>query len=151
MKKYQFRLEAVLKVRKMEEELSRNKLGLLMVEKQKIQDEISEIEKRIDSSYLEQETHLIKGMNAAQAAFFPMLVDGSHSKIKELTKKLEQQDSLIEAQKKVLSQKRADLKLMENLNEKEFVRWKKEYNKLVDKNVEEMVQLWDENRKGLGE
>lgn len=151
MKKYQFRLEAVLKVRKMEEELSRNKLGLLMVEKQKIQDEISEIEKRIDSSYLEQETHLIKGMNAAQAAFFPMLVDGSHSKIKELTKKLEQQDSLIEAQKKVLSQNRADLKLMENLNEKEFVRWKKEYNKLVDKNVEEMVQLWDENRKGLGE
>ena len=147
MKRYQFRLEAVRKVRTMKEELCRSELGLLMVERQNLVEQIETLKHDIDSAYKEQEQHLSSGMKASHAAFFPISVSGKEAKIKEVQREMSALDRQIEEKKQELNQKRADLKLIENLREKDFLTWKKAYNKETDLKVEEMVQLWGESLK----
>ena len=151
MKRYQFRLEAVRKVRSMKEELCRSELGLLMVERQNLVEQIETLRHDIESAYKEQEQHLAGGMKASHAAFFPMSVSGKEAKIKEVQNEMAALDVRIEEKKQELNQRRADLKLIENLKEKDFLAWKKAYNKETDLKVEEMVQLWGENLKGREE
>lgn len=147
MKRYQFRLEAVRKMRSMLEETCRSELGLLMVERQNLVEVIETLQHDIQSAYTEQETHMSKGMKASHAAFFPQAVIGKESKIKEVKKEIELMDAKIADKKSELTQKRADLKLMENLKEKDLQAWKKAFNKEENMKVEEMVQLWGENLK----
>ena len=151
MKRYQFRLEAVRKMRTMLEETCRNALGMLMVERQNLVELIETIQHDIQGTYVEQETSLAVGMKAGHAAFFPYAVEGKKARIKEIEKEMAVLDVKIEDKKKELIQCRADLKLIENLREKDYQAWRKAYNKETDLKVEEMVQLWGENRKEQGE
>ncbi|MBY0518420.1 MAG: flagellar FliJ family protein [Bacteriovoracaceae bacterium] len=151
MKRYQFRLEAVRKVRSMNEEACRSALGLLMVERQNLVELIETITHDIENSYKEQELHLTTGMRAGHLAFFPQAVSGREAKIKEVQAEMAKLDIKIEEKKIELNTKRAELKVVENLKEKDFLDWKKKYNKETDLKVEEMVQLWGENQKSLKE
>lgn len=151
MKRFQFRLHAVLKMRTMLEEKCRSELGMLMVERQNLVEQIETLRHDIDGTYREQESIMSTGMKAGHAAFFPMAVAGKEARIKEVEKEMTELDQRIEDKKKELMQLRADLKLMENLHEKELSAWKKAYNKDTDLKVEEMVQLWDESRKEQGD
>ena len=151
MKRYQFRLEAVLKVRTMHEETCRNALGLLMVERQNLVEMIETLRHDIQSAYSEQESHLTVGMKASHVAFFPQAVAGREARIKQVEGEMAALDQRIEEKRRELAERRADLKLVENLKKKEFDEWRKAYNKETDMKVEEMVQLWDENRKPQGE
>ena len=148
MKRYQFKLEAVRKMRSMLEETCRSALGLLMVERQNLVELIESLQHDIQNSYLEQEKLMSGGMKASHAAFFPMMVAGKEARIKEVQAEMAALDERIEEKKHELTQRRADLKLIENLKEKDFQAWRKAYNKETDLKVEEMVQLWEENRKG---
>jgi flagellar export protein FliJ len=151
MKRYQFRLEAVRKVRTMNEETCRSALGLLMVERQNLVELIESIRNDIASAYKEQEQHLATGMRAGHLAFFPQSVSGREAKIKEVQNEMAKLDLKIEEKKIELNAKRAELKVVEKLKEKDFMEWKKKYNKETDLKVEEMVQLWGENQKSLKE
>lgn len=151
MKRYQFRLEAVRKMRAMHEETCRNELGLLMVERQNILNQIETLVQDIKAAYVEQETHLAGGMKASHAAYFPQAVAGREGQIKLLQKQVEMADARIADKKVELAQKRADLKLMENLREKDHAAWKKAYAKEENLKVDEMVQMWAESRKEQGD
>lgn len=151
MKRYQFRLEAVRKMRSMLEETCRSALGMLMVERQNLVELIETIKHDIQSTYAEQEATMAGGMKAGHAAFFPYAVAGKEARIKEIEKEIAALDIKIEEKKAELIQRRADLKLIENLKEKEHTAWRKAYNKETDQKVEEMVQLWGENLKEQGE
>ena len=151
MKRYQFRLEAVRKMRSMLEEACRSALGLLMVERQNLVELIETIKHDIQSTYAEQESTMAGGMKAGHAAFFPYAVAGKEARIKEVEKEIAALDIKIAEKNKELIQRRADLKLIENLREKDFQTWRKAYNKETDLKVEEMVQLWGENLKEQGE
>ncbi len=147
MKRYQFRLEAVRKMRSMLEETCRSALGLLMVERQNLVEMIETLRHDIQSAYTEQETHLSTGIKGSHVAFFPQAVAGKEARIKEIELEISKLDVKISDKKVELNQRRADLKLIENLREKDFQAWKKAYNKETDLKVEEMVQLWGENLK----
>lgn len=147
MKRYAFRLEAVLKVRTMHEETCRNELGMLSVERQKNLDLIATINRDIQQSYEIQEKSMAGGMKASHAALLPMQVEGNNARIKQVEAQIKGLDLQIEAKRAELAQKRADLKVIQKLKEKDLLQWKKAFNKETDMKVEEMVQLWDENRK----
>lgn len=151
MKRYQFRLEAVRKMRSMLEETCRSALGLLMVERQNLVELVETIQHDIQSTYAEQESTMAGGMKAGHAAFFPYAVAGKEARIKEIQTEIAALDVKIEEKKQELTQRRADLKLIENLKEKDFQTWRKAYNKETDQKVEEMVQLWGENLKEQGD
>lgn len=138
-------------MRSMLEETCRSALGMLMVERQNLVELIETIQHDIQSTYAEQETIMAGGMKAGHAAFFPYAVAGKEARIKEIEKEIAALDVKIEEKKAELIQRRADLKLIENLKEKEHTVWRKAYNKETDLKVEEMVQLWGENLKEQGE
>lgn len=143
MKKYQFRLEPVLKIRKFKEETCRMELGQLLSELQRINDQLSHDNDQIDNYYKIQEGALeTGGMSASQLQAFPMLIAGKIRNIELLKNAQKRQEQLIEDKKKELAILRGELKVIENMKEKDFEKYRKELNKEIDNKVEEQTQNW---------
>lgn len=142
MKKYQFRLEPVLKVRKFKEETCRMELGELLNELKRIDDQLAYDQEQIDNYYKIQEGALKTGMSAAQLQAFPMLVAGKSRNIELLQNAKTRQERLVEEKKKELAVVRGELKLIESMKEKDFAKYRKEISKEIDQKVEEQTQNW---------
>jgi flagellar protein FliJ len=142
MKRYQFRLEPVLKVRKLKEENCRTELGLLISQLNRIEDQLGHERKEIQSYYTIQEGALKNGMKAGQLQAFPMLVAAKDKNIELLLRDKTQQEKLIEQKKQELAVLRGELKVVENLREKDYLEYRKAVNKEIDQKVEEQTQNW---------
>ena len=142
MKKYAFRLEAVLKLRKLKEENCRMELGQLILYLNKIEDQISHEKTEINKYYEIQEGALKNGAKGSQINAFPMLIGAKDQNINLLERDKKKQEELIADKKMELAQLRGDLKVMENLKEKDFQEYRKALNKEIDQKVEEQTQNW---------
>jgi flagellar FliJ protein len=142
MKKYAFRLEAVLKLRKLKEENCRMELGQLILYLNKIEDQISHEKSEINKYYEIQEGALKNGAKGSQINAFPMLIGAKDQNINLLERDKKKQEELIADKKMELAQLRGDLKVMENLKEKDFQEYRKALNKEIDQKVEEQTQNW---------
>ena len=142
MKSYTFRLEPVLKVRKLKEENSRMELGKLVTELNKIDNQLAHDRGEIEQYYKIQEGALKTGMRGDQVQAFPMLVAGKNKNIELLLrdKKLKEQE--IEMKRQELAILRGELKVVENLKEKDYTEFRKAMNKEIDQKVEEQTQNW---------
>jgi len=145
MKKYAFRLGPVLKVRKMKEENCRMELGMLIQQLNRIEDQLLHDRQEIERYYTIQEGGLKVGLNGGQLQAFPFLVSGKNRNIQLLLRDKQIQEDLIEAKKKELAVLRGELKVMENLKEKDYTDYRKALNKEIDQKVEEQTQLWLRN------
>jgi flagellar FliJ protein len=153
MKKYTFRLEPVLKLRKLKEENCRMELGQLLTELNRIEDQLAHDRNNVNTYYEIQEGSLKKGMTAGQLQAFPMLVAGKNRNIELLEIQKKKQQDRVEAKKQELAQVKGDLKVMDNLKQKGFDEWRKATNKEIDQKVEEQTQNWlqaKEKKGGLG-
>jgi flagellar FliJ protein len=142
MRKYEFRLDPVLKLRKLKEENCRMELGQLLIELNRIEDQLAHDRKEIDNYYKIQEGALTTGMRGGQVQAFPMLIAAKNRNIELLLADKKKQEDRVEAKKQELAQLRGDLKVMENLKEKSYDEWKKAVNKEIDQKVEEQTQNW---------
>lgn len=142
MRKYEFRLDPVLKLRKLKEENCRMELGQLLMELNRIEDQLAHDRKEIDNYYKIQEGALENGMRGGQVQAFPMLIAAKNRNIDLLLVDKKKQEDRVEAKKQELAQLRGDLKVMENLKEKSYDEWKKAVNKEIDQKVEEQTQNW---------
>lgn len=144
MKKYQFRLDPVLKLRKFKEETCRMELGQLLNELQRITGQLQYDQHQIEQYYKIQEGSLSQtgGMTAAQIQTFPVLIAGKERNIELLKNALKKQEELVEEKKKELALLRGELKVIESMKEKDFNKYKKELNKEIDNKVEEQTQNW---------
>ncbi|HLW56797.1 MAG TPA: flagellar export protein FliJ [Bacteriovoracaceae bacterium] len=143
MKRYQFRLEPVLKIRKFKEETCRMELGQLLSELQRINEQLTYDNDQIDNYYKIQQGALESGgMSASQLQAFPMLIAGKVRNIELLKDAQKRQEQLIEDKKKELAILRGELKVIENMKEKDFEKYRKELNKEIDNKVEEQTQNW---------
>ena len=142
MRKYEFRLDPVLKLRKLKEENCRMELGQLLMELNRIEDQLAHDRNEIDNYYKIQEGALQNGMRGGQVQAFPMLIAAKNKNIELLERDKQKQIDRVEAKKQELAQLRGDLKVMENLKEKCYDEWKKATNKEIDQKVEEQTQNW---------
>lgn len=142
MKKYQFKLDAVLKLRKLREENCRTELGVLNRELEQINARIAHEHEEIKKYYQIQETSLKNGANAGKLQTFPGIIAAKDKSIQILIRGQKRQELLIQEKKEELAVLRGELKVMENLKEKDYGEWKKAYNKEVDQTVEEQTQIW---------
>jgi flagellar FliJ protein len=142
MRKYQFKLEPVYKLRKLKEENCRTELGVLIMELDKILGQIDHDRRQIESYYQIQENSLKMGVSGGQVQAFPILVQGKERNINLLLDAKTAQEKKIEAKKKELAVLRGELKVIENLKEKDFLNWRKAVNKEIDQKVEEQTQIW---------
>lgn len=142
MKKYIFRLEPVLKIRKLKEENCRMELGQLLIQLNRIEDQINHDRNEINNYYTIQEKSLSNGILGNQLQAFSMLVIAKEKNIQNLELARKQQLELIDLKKNELAQARGDLKVIENLKEKDLNNYKASYNKEIDQKVEEQTQNW---------
>jgi flagellar protein FliJ len=142
MKKYEFRLEAVLKLRRLKEENCRIELGQLLMQMKKIEDQISH-DRAQQSTYQDiQESSLKQGVTAGQLQAFPMLLAAKDTNILYMLKEKEKQERLIQEKRQELATLKGELKVMENLKEKNYNEFKKALGKENDQKVEEQTQNW---------
>lgn len=142
MKKYAFRLDPVLKVRKLKEENCRMELGQLLMQLNRIDDQLAHDKNEINTYYNIQEGGLRNGMTGGQLQAFPMLISAKQENISRLERERKKQEQRVEEKKRELAQLKGDLKVMENLKEKDYDIYRKALNKEIDQKVEEQTQNW---------
>ncbi len=142
MKKYTFKLDPVLKVRKLKEENCRMELGKLISFLNRIEDQIKHDSSEIQNYYKIQEASLQNGVRGDQVQAFPMLIAAKEKNIQLLHRDKKEQERLIDLKKKELATLRGEVKVLENLKEKDFDQYKKALNKEIDQKVEEQTQNW---------
>lgn len=146
MKKYTFRLEAVLKLRKLKEENCRMELGVMMGELGRLDSQLSHDRTEIENYFKIQEASLKSGVRGDQIQAFPMLVSAKERNIELLLRDKKIQEQKIEEKKAELATLRGELKVIENLKEKDYTEYKKALNKEIDQKVEEQTQNWLQHR-----
>jgi flagellar FliJ protein len=142
MKKYSFRLEPVLKLKKLKEENCRMELGQLITQLSRIEDQLRHDRDAIGNYHRIQDGGLETGLTGRQLQAFPMLVSAKEQNIRLLEAERGKQEERIAAKKQELAVLRGDLKVMENLREKDFDAYKRALNKEIDQKVEEQTQNW---------
>ena len=147
LKKYAFKLEAVLKLKKFNEETCRMELGALMLEMQKIDNQIEYEKLQIDNYYKMQEDLVTDGGAGSRLQMIPNLIAGKTKNIQLLNRAKRKQQQLIDEKRQQLIEVKAELQVMEKLKEKDFNAYKKALNKEIDQKVEEQTQLWLMNKK----
>lgn len=144
MKKFKFKLEGLLKVRRFAEEKCRTELGYIQVmvenKRSEIQNEIDNLSMIFDS----QETMLKQGIHGKEIEFFPLYIEGKRKGIEYLKSELAALEEAVEDKRHELVEKKAELKVIEKLKEKEFLSYKKEINKKMNKKLEEEVMIWSQ-------
>ncbi|WPU64916.1 flagellar export protein FliJ [Peredibacter starrii] len=142
MKRYQFRLDPVLKLRKLKEENCRMELGQLLMELNRIEDQLAHDKNEIDTYYKIQEGGLKTGMSGGQLQAFPMLIAAKNKNLELLERDKRRQEQKVADKKQELAQLRGDLKVMESMKEKDYEQYRKALNKEIDQKVEEQTQNW---------
>jgi flagellar FliJ protein len=142
MKRYTFRLEPVLKVRRLKEENCRMELGQLITELSRIENQLAHDRREIDNYYKIQESAMENGIRGDQVQAFSMLVAAKERNIELLLRDKKKQEELIEAKKQELATLKGELKVIENLKEKDYNEYRKALNKEIDQKVEEQTQNW---------
>lgn len=117
-------------------------LGQLLSQLNQIEDQLKYDRNEIENYYKIQEGSLKTGVRAGQLQTFPMLIAGKDRNIELLLRDKTKQEALVAEKKQELAQLRGDLKVMENLKEKNYDEYRKAYNKEVDQKVEEQTQNW---------
>ena len=122
-------------------------LGALMLHMQKIDSQIEYEKTQIDNYYKMQEDVLKAGAGGAQLQLIPNMISAKTKNIQLLNRDKRKQQQLIDEKRQELATVKGELKVMENLKEKDFNEYKKAMNKEIDQKVEEQTQLWLMNKK----
>ena len=117
-------------------------LGQLITELTKIDNQLTHDRKEISGYYDIQEESLKLGMRGAQLQAFPMLVSAKEANIQSLLKDKKNQEQKITEKKQELAFLRGELKVVENLKEKDYTDYRKIVNKEIDQKVEEQTKNW---------
>src|SRR5690554_1747319 len=125
MKKFKFSLEGLLKIRSLKEMECKTNIGKLQVEIENIKDSIIKNEQGIANIYASQEEVLKEGVSGQELKFFPYFFEGNEAQIKILKNELYRKELQIKELYKELADRRADLKLIINMKEKQALAHKK--------------------------
>ena len=152
MKKYQFRLEAYLKIKQFEEKNSWNEVLQQMAR-------VNSIEERIES--LNQQQSLVRkniskvGLKKASVVHEFLLADesisGTQARIEDLKKSLLKEKKLLEILKNKHIESKKELKTFEKLKENDVSRFKIKKDKMENKRTDELAQQMFQRRKAENE
>lgn len=142
MKKYEFKLDPVLKIRKLKEENCRIELGKLLSQLERIENQIAYDKNEILNYAKMQESALKNGVRVDQIQSFPMLISGKEKNLELLERDKGHLQKKVEAKRQELATFRGELKVIENLKEKDYNEYRKAVNKEIDEKVEEQTLNW---------
>ncbi len=117
-------------------------LGQLVTQLDRIEDQLQRDRDEIGSYYQIQDGGLRTGLSGRQLQAFPMLIAAKEQNIRLLEGDRKKQEEMITQKRQELAHLRGDLKVMENLREKDFDAYKRALRKDIDQKVEEQTQIW---------
>lgn len=141
-KGFHYKLEAVLKIRRFNEEKARVELGYIQQLIDQKKKEITNEQNDIDLLTTSRESELSKGIKGYELHLYPMYIQAKNNKMKQLNRDLRDLKLALDEAQERWYKTRSDVKVLENLREKELVQYKKEMNKKQDKALEEEVRIW---------
>jgi flagellar FliJ protein len=141
-KKYKFKLEALLKIRKIREDQCKMEIGRVQIEISKVKANISEQTQGIAEAYELQEQSLQGGAKGLETRFHPYFVEGKRSHIASLEKDLQELEERVARLYQILTQFRADVKVIDQMKDKDQKAYKKATDKKMYQDIEEQVQNW---------
>jgi flagellar export protein FliJ len=141
-KKYKFKLEALLKIRKIREDQCKTEIGRVQIEISKVKADIAEQSRGIAEAYDLQEQSLQGGATGLETRFHPYFVEGKRSHIDSLEKNLKELEDRVTRLYQILSQFRADVKVIDEMKTKDQKAYKKATDKKMHQEIEEQVQNW---------
>lgn len=144
MKKYKFKLDPLLKIRKLKEEQCKMEIGRCQVKIRELKEQIQAHDNSIDEAYESQEEALDKGIEGQAIQFYPYFVSGKTAHIKILEGEVEQIQKQVDRKFQELSRLRANVKVIEKMKHKDRVNYKRELNKKLESDLEESNQNWQQ-------
>ena len=142
MKGYKFKLDAVLKIRKLKEEQCKMEIGRIQVRINLLKSEISKHNVGIEHAYESQEESLKDGLTGQELQFHPYFVSGKRAHIGYLENEIRDLTHDVNQKFDELKQLRANVKVIDEMKEKDKLKYKKAYQKKQDEVIEEQVQNW---------
>jgi len=142
MKGYKFKLEALLKIRKLKEEQCKMSIGKLQVQITQLKNEISVHQAGIETAYTNQESELKSGLNGLEARFHPYFVSGKRAHIKQLNDEINYLTKEVNQKFEELKHLRADVKVIDEMKDKDMLVYKKKVEKKMNEEIEEQNQNW---------
>ena len=146
-KKFKFKLDAVLKVRKLKEDQCKMEIGRIQVRISELESFLEENNKGIDEAYKAQEEALRKGATGLDLKFHPFFVSGKKANMDVIKAEMNMHRESLEEKYKELNALRGEVKLVEQMKENEFAKFKKEKAKREFAEIEEQVRNWKQSVK----
>ncbi len=141
MKSFRFTLESVLRLRQLDEEKGKLRLGELLSQKKAEQDIINKAKSSI--SHLDEQFGYSQGLiQAGPASAIPELVIGQKGIISSSLSKLSELDDLIQKEQAGLAILRGRVKVLEDLQEKEKKIFRKKILNIEETEQEEAYQAY---------
>ena len=142
MKGFKFKLEAVLKIRKLKEDQCKMQIGQIQVRMSELRAFLKQHNLGIDKAYADQEQALTGGMSGQELQFHPFYVSGKRAHIDHINKEMDDLNKVVEIKYQQLAKLRAEVKVIDEMKEDQRKKYKKEVEKKQFAEIEEQVQNW---------
>lgn len=136
MKKFDFKLKGLLKIREFKETQVKNELGVILREINELKEQIDQFKVDIAEAYHAQEELTKQVVDSQMLTFFPYFIKGKEDHIETNENRIFALNKKYEAKLKELHQAKADVSVIENLKEK----GEKAHKKEVDKKLQEVLE-----------
>lgn len=151
MKNYKYRLEALLKLRKLREHQQKMTLASINKEISQIDEAILKTQEDIKIAYESMNAVVEDGTSGELVRFYPQYIDAKREYIKQM---LERRDVLklqYQKEQRTLSEKRGEVKAVQSMKDKDIEKAKKVYQKKLAENIEDILQSQRAYKKSIGE
>lgn len=141
MKKYKYKLEALVKLKKFKEATLRSELGRINREIGNVQEELKKLESNIDMTYIDQESVLASEASGQLAQFYPYYIQGQREEIKNKENLLYSLRTKYKKKMEELSLAMNETKVVNKMKDKDFEEYKKIVRKKEEEKIEELNQM----------
>ncbi len=141
MKKFQFKLEAYLKLKELEEDRVKIEVGNLNKEVQRCTQELFKLDDDIREMFDIQENLLKIGTNANALQYMPSFFTAKLEHIEQLKNYKQEVEKKRNAKLEELKHANGQVKLISNLKEKKRIQFKKALNKEIADDIEELNRI----------
>ncbi len=140
-KKFKFKLEGLMKIRKFKEEQLKVELGKINQEIMVVKNRIAELKTHIKDAYASQEVTLKSQSDGQLARFFPYFIQAKREDIKNQENLLYSLEKKFEKKLKEVSKAMGETKIIDGMKKDQKEKWKKENDKKEQEKIDEVISM----------
>lgn len=140
-KRFKFKLEGLMKIRKFKEEQLKVELGKINQEIMVVKNRIAELQTHIKDAYTSQEATLKSQADGQLARFFPYFIQAKREDIKNQENLLYSLEKKYQKKLQEVSKAMGETKIIDGMKEDQKDKWKKENEKKEQENIDEVLSM----------